>query len=148
MKIQDGIKSVIEALEDGETGEAAILEASDDWHLNPMLLARKFAEQHGCTPAEFLSLRTSRGAAPVVAGSSKTQRARAVELARDAADNWNFSPEGEALVGRLFTFMKHDFALIAFDSRARSWNVKAIRVSDGTPRKLRDPSGTIAKQVL
>ena len=148
MKIFEGIKSVIEALEDGETGEAAIAEAADDWGLNPRLLARKFKEQHGCSPDEFLELRAGRREAAVADGTSKAGRSRAVELALEASRDWSFNPEGEALIGRLFTFMKQDFALIAFDNRARTWNVKAIRVSDGAPRKLRDPSGLIAKQVL
>lgn len=78
MSIAAAVKQVAEELVEGVAPERAVAHAAEDYALNPVLVARKFTEQHGTAPAAYMD--------EMAARAERAANASKCEAAKRAAD--------------------------------------------------------------
>lgn len=124
----EALRQIKEALLDGEAAQAALREAAMEFGFNPALLARKWEEQHKCSPEQWLAQEHARLGAleSLQRGAVIVAQARA----RSEAAKWRMPEEMKALAGRLFTLGRQRYAFVVKASDNPAWAIRAIRVED------------------
>ena len=128
-KLTDALKSIREALEDGEAPDRAVQEAATEFGLNPILIERKWGEQHGKDPAswqqDFLKRRETIDALKVA--SIRIAQTKAAQV----AEKWLIPAPRQHMVGRLFKLGRLEYAFAVFAADNPRWGIRAVRVMDG-----------------
>ena len=114
----------------GETDpEDVLVEAAEEYRLNPELLRRKWIEQYGCGLDEWLERQTENQQALVEMSAGARQAAQ--RKARELAATWLIPAPRQSMIGRLFKIGRHEYAFAVFANDHPKWAIRAIRVLDG-----------------
>jgi hypothetical protein len=134
-QINGAIKDLAEAILGGDTIDDALFDTAEEFGLNPVLLRRKFREQHGVEPEGFARRQAE------VAARVEANRAAQMDAAQHTAREHARCYTGtDPLLGRVFELDGEQFVYVNTSHRGRTHASKvgivAIRVSDLSPRRL------------
>ncbi len=158
MTIQDAITDLKADLLSGTDTGDAVMFAAREYELNPVLVIRKFTEQTGVAPADFVVTNTTRREAAElgVAASHADALERAIKKAHTSVTAFNFASDplyrfatrlSEDAVGKTFTDRGELYVFAGLRGGASQWPFSGVRVSDGETFRFTNNHSAIVGQL-
>lgn len=135
----DLLKDLIDATPASNKRDSLLGEAAAEFNVNPILLARMFAQSFGDVKAYT---------PPTPENKAATAKAR-FDKAMKVATKWGAQYKGvPAAFGKTFKYEREEYIFVVIQRNQPKWGLKGVRVSDATEHEF--PSNTweaITKQL-
>ncbi len=158
MTIQNAINDIKSDLLAGTDVDDAVQIAAMDYELNPVLVVRKFTEQTGVAPADFVVTNAARREATETGATASHADAlkRAIKQAHNSVTAFNFASDplyrmavrlSEDAIGKTFTDKDVLYVFAGLRGGASRWPFSGVRVSDGETFRFTNNHSAIVGQL-